>query len=376
MKVLIAPDKFKGSLSAAEVGEAIRDGLREADGTIVSEVVPLADGGEGTTDVLTKFSDGSFLTVEVRDPLQRKITARYGISCDGTTAFIEMAAASGLYHLGALERNPLLTSTTGTGDLIRHALDRGVRKIYLGIGGSATNDAGMGAMTALGVRFYDVTGGLLDGTGSSLARIDQIDTSELHPALHHTTFTIFCDVDNPLYGTGGAAYIFGPQKGATPAAVRELDLGLRHYESILQRSGYFRTNFPGAGAGGGFPVSLAAFSNVSIQPGIESILAFVGFEARVNEADIVITGEGRLDEQTLSGKVVKGVASLANRYGKPVTALVGSSHVNNESLRQLHIDQVISLVDEATSTEEAVRNARALIRQRIVQWHRSAFPSK
>lgn len=376
MKILIAPDKFKGSLSAAQVGEAIRLGLLDAEVNIGIEVVPLADGGEGTTEVLTNFSKGRFIEVEVRDPLQRKVMARYGVSGDGTTAFIEMAAASGLHLLQAQERNPLLTSTAGTGDLIRHALDLGVRNIYVGIGGSATNDAGMGAMTALGARFYDATGSLLDGTGRALVLIEHIDTSALHPALAETSFSIFCDVDNPLYGPHGAASIFGPQKGATPEDVHKLDAGLRHYERVLWQHGYTHTNFPGAGAGGGFSVSLAAFSKVCIRPGIESVLEFVGFEDRVREADLVITGEGRLDEQTLSGKVVKGVSMLANRQGKPVIAVVGSSSLDQVAVHQLQLGRVISLVDETTSAAEAIANAQVVIQKRVREWFKTAFPVK
>jgi glycerate kinase len=365
LKILIAPDKFKGSLSALSVGKAIREGLLDVDGTISAEIVPLADGGEGTSDVLTNFSKGSFQEVEARDPLGRRIAARYGLSRDERTAFIEMASASGLHLLSASERNPMNTSTAGTGDLMRHALDRGVRHICVGIGGSATNDAGMGAMTALGVRFYDNTGALVAGRGADLENVDRIDIAEIHPTMRDASFTIFCDVDNPLYGAHGAAYVFGPQKGASPVMVKKLDEGLRHFEAVLQRHGYTNTSFPGVGAGGGFPLSLSVFGKAAVQPGINFIIEFVDLARHMRDADVIITGEGRLDEQTLSGKVVKGVAALAAKAGKPVVVVAGSASLGAADIQSLGIKHVISLVNDATSTEEAISRAATLIRQRV-----------
>lgn len=367
MRILIAPDKFKGSLSAWEVGTAIRDGVLQVEPSATCHVVPLADGGEGTTDVLTHFSHGAFHRVEARDPLGRPVEATYGLSHDGRTAFLEMAAASGLYRLKEHERNPLLTGTWGTGDLIRHALDQKVEDICLGIGGSATNDGGMGAATALGVRFYDEQRNLLKGAGEDLLRIHIIDDGGLHPRMRKVRFTIFCDVDNPLFGVRGAAAVFGPQKGADASAVGLLDRGLRHYASVLQRGGYANSDFPGAGAGGGMPVGIAAFAHATIRSGIEYILDFVQLEQQVRQADLVVTGEGKLDEQTLSGKVVKGVGALAFRYGKPLWAVAGSSSASDEDLHALHIQRVISLVNAGTSVEEAVRRAAALIRDRVAE---------
>jgi glycerate kinase len=235
----------------------------------------------------------------------------------------------------------------------------------VGIGGSATNDGGMGAMMALGVRYYDNTGALLDGCGSSLHKIQSIDVSNLHPGMREASFTIFCDVDNPLYGPQGAAHVFGPQKGASPAMIEVLDLGLRHYEMVLQRYGYLKTRFAGVGAGGGFPLSLAVFSHAVIRSGIEFIMDFVGLEQQIRDADIVITGEGKLDEQTLSGKVVKGVASLAARHSKPVVVVAGSSSLSDVGIRSLGVHHLISLVNGQTSTEEAILHARDLIRKRV-----------
>lgn len=365
MRVLIAPDKFKGSLTAHEVGLAVQEGILQVYPTADCRVVPLADGGDGTTEILTRHAKGTLRTATVRDPLGRWITASFGISGDGSTAFIDMAGASGLVLLQPGERDPLRTSTVGTGDLIRTALDAGVSNICMGIGGSATNDGGMGAMTALGVRFYDAADQPLAGIGADLLRVERIDVAKLHPGLATANLTIFCDVDNPLYGESGAAAVFGPQKGATPDAVETLDAGLRQYESVLQRYGYTRTNFPGAGAGGGMPLSLAAFARSNIRSGIDFIMEYVGLESTIAWADLVVTGEGRIDRQTLSGKVVKGVGHLASKHNKPLWAVAGSSGVTDAEMRQLHIDRVIALVNADTSTAQAMAEAHALVRDRI-----------
>jgi glycerate kinase len=220
-------------------------------------------------------------------------------------------------------------------------------------------------MMALGVRYYDNTGALLSGCGASLNKIHHIDISKLHPAMGEASFTIFCDVDNPLHGPRGAAYVFGPQKGATPAMVEELDRGLRHYETVLQRYGYTNTDFAGVGAGGGFPLSLAAFSHAVIRSGISFIMEFVGLERHLRNADVVITGEGKLDEQTLSGKVVHGVASLTTRFAKPLVVVAGSSTLDNAGIRSLGVRHIITLVDHQTPVTEAILHARDLIRARV-----------
>lgn len=375
MRILIAPDKFKSSLSAQEVGMAIHEGILQVDASATCDVIPLADGGEGTTEVLTRFSQGTFHQVTVRDPLGRQAEAQYGLSRDGRTAFLEMAAASGLYRLKAHELDPVRTSTSGTGDMIRHALDQGAEHICLGIGGSATNDGGMGAATALGVRFYDEQGDLLKGAGGDLLRVHSIDERDLHPRMRKVRFTIFCDVDNPLFGPQGAAAVFGPQKGADASAVQLLDRGLRHYAYALQREGYTHVDFPGAGAGGGMPVAIAAFAHATIRSGIEYILDFVQLEQHIRQADLVLTGEGKLDEQTLSGKVVKGVGALAFKYNKPMWAVAGSSSVSDDDLEALHIQRVISLVNAETTVEEAIRRAAALIRGRVAETFKAVCSS-
>jgi glycerate kinase len=261
--------------------------------------------------LLTSFAKGSWRELEVHDPLFRKIKTKYGVSLDGDTAFLEMASASGLQLLTKEERDPLKTSTYGTGEMILDAIDRGARKIIMGIGGSATNDGGMGAVEALGVYLYDSSGRRLKPVGENLSRIAHLDFASVQSALKEISFTLFCDVDNPLYGLHGAAHVFAPQKGASPSAVDLLDAGLRHLEEILQK--HFRTsfNFPGAGAGGGFPAGLKAVANIEVVSGMKFISEFTGLEKSIADADLIITGEGQLDEQTLSGKVVKGVAGLA-----------------------------------------------------------------
>ena len=365
MRILVAPDKFKGSMSARDVAVAIRDGLMDMDPNIQCIVVPLADGGEGTTEVLTHAADGFFRTVRVRGPLGQQLDAQYGLSSDGRTAFMEMASASGLHLVPKEQRNPLYTSTIGTGDLIKHALDDGVRNICIGIGGTATNDGGMGAMIALGVQFRDKAGRALEGCGESLENIDEVDATNLHAGMREASFTIFCDVDNPLYGKRGAAFVFAPQKGASPEIVERLDRGLRHYERVLQRNGYTNTNFPGAGAGGGLPVSLSVFANAVTKSGIDFIMDFVHLQRHVKSADMVFTGEGKLDDQTLSGKVVKGVASMAAEYGKPVVVIAGSSELDSAGLSRLSITHLISLVDDQTSVESAILRAAEIIRKRV-----------
>ena len=244
MKILVAPDKFKGSLSAQEVCDAVRQGLLSVNNSLQVLSLPLADGGEGTCELLTSYRGGTMVHVTVRDPLFRNIDSAYGLSSDGKIAFLEMAKASGLQLLKKEERNPLINSTVGTGDLIRHALDQGVEQIIMGVGGSATNDGGMGMAQALGAVFYSSSGESLDPTGGNMSRVHTIDLSLVHLRLSHVQFTIFCDVDNPLYGPHGAAHVFAPQKGADESMVRELDEGLKHYEKVLERLYIRRSIFP------------------------------------------------------------------------------------------------------------------------------------
>jgi glycerate kinase len=365
MNILIAPDKFKGSLTAQQVCDAIRDVLLELNGSLNIYLLPLADGGEGSCELLTKFSHGTFTTVRVHDPLNRPIDALYGISGDGSIAFMEMAAASGLQLVKKEERNPMITTTRGTGELIRHALDNGVTKIFLGIGGSATNDAGVGMAEALGVRFLSVNGDHLEPIGENLRYINSIDTSLLHPRLASTDLTIFCDVDNPLFGPQGAAYVFAPQKGADQKMVSALDEGLQHYASLLEKTFHHSVNFPGAGAGGGLPASLKVFTSLTVVPGMPFIMQFTGLEEHVKRADIIITGEGKIDRQTLSGKVVNGVAQLARKHQKRLIVVAGSCELSAHELEELGVFKIITIRGKEISEDYAMKHAAQLLKQHI-----------
>jgi len=365
MTILMAPDKFKGSLTARQVCEAVREGLLAADPSLTIISLPLADGGEGMSALLTAFSGGTSVQTPVRDPLFRNIQATYGLSRDGATAFIEMAAASGLMLLDRGERNPLRTSSIGTGDLVRAALDRGVQHIVLGIGGSATNDAGMGVVQALGAKFLDAAGVVLQPVGESLARVQRVDISHLHPRLREVGVTLLCDVDNRLHGPQGAAFVFAPQKGADDAMVRQLDDGLRHYGRMLERRFHISTDFAGAGAAGGLSVSLVAMAAVQVRRGADFMMDFVGLEDHIRGADVVVTGEGRIDGQTLSGKVVQGVAGLARQWGKPVMAVAGRCDLDEAGLRAMGVTRLVVLADGRTSEQEAMTRAYDLLKDRV-----------
>jgi glycerate kinase len=365
MLVLIAPDKFKGSLTARQVCDAVQQALHEYDPSIDIITLPLADGGEGSCELLTSFGGGTMVAVPVHDPLFRKIGSQYGLSKDGSVAFIEMASASGYQLLTSAERNPLLTTTYGTGEQIVHALEQGVKKIVLGIGGSATNDGGMGLAHALGVSWYDAEGKLLKPVGENLRLIRSIDAAGMHPRMREVEFTILCDVDNPLHGPQGATHVFGPQKGATPEMVVVLEEGLQQLEKILE--GTFQTvvNFPGAGAGGGLPAMIKALGQVSIRPGMEFMIQYTGLEELVRKADVVITGEGRIDVQTLSGKVVKGVAALCVRYYKPVYVVAALNTLDEVEISRMGITKVVTIMNAETSTEQSLKNAFPLLKQRV-----------
>lgn len=367
MNVLIVPDKFKGSLSAQQVCDSIEEGLLSVDRSLQVTKLPMADGGEGSSELLTRYAGGSAIFLPVRDPLLRTITASYGVSSDGKKAFMEMAQASGLQLLARNERNPMLTTTAGTGDMIRHAIENGVEEIMLGIGGSATNDAGMGMMQALGIRFLDRRGNELSGVGSNLAFVANIDNTNIHPKLAKTRFVIFCDVDNPLHGPKGAAYIFSPQKGANAEDVPALDAGLKKFQGVLEQHTGVPVDFAGAGAGGGLPSSLKAFTDLIIRGGMEFIIEFTHLNEHISTCDVVVTGEGKIDAQTLSGKVVKGVADLAAKYRKPVLAVAGISELSMEQLRSMHVTALVTLVDGQTPEAEAMSNAYSLIASRIAR---------
>jgi glycerate kinase len=282
-----------------------------------------------------------------------------------------MAKASGLQLLAQNEQNPMITSTVGTGDLIRHALDNGVEELIMGVGGSATTDGGMGMAEALGIVFYDSAGERLRPVGSNLNRIHRLDMSGIHSRLKDIRFTIFCDVDNPLHGPKGAAYVFSPQKGADSQMVALLDQGLAHYQEVVEQALAVKVNFPGAGAGGGLPATVKALTEVLIRPGMEFIIEFTSLEKMVADADVVVTGEGKIDDQTLSGKVVKGVASLASRYKKPVIAIAGKSLLDDDSIQALGITRLMMLTGPNSTEKESMENAYAILRERASELARN-----
>lgn len=327
-KVVVASDSFKGCLSSWQVAEAVEKGIHDAAPGCDVVKLAVADGGEGSMDALMTTLGGMTEDLVVRDPLGRELQAGYVILED-QTAVIEMARASGLTLLRPDERNPMLTSTYGTGQMISDALDRGCRRFMICIGGSATNDAGTGMLEALGYRFIDSEGNILKGCGEALGRISSIDVSNVHPALTESEFIVACDVDSPFCGPDGAAHVYGPQKGASPEMVEQLDRGMRHFARIISQStGVGVTDMPGAGAAGGLGGALKAFMKAEISRGADMVLDAVHFDDAIKDADLVITGEGRIDSQTLAGKLPYVVARRAAVQNIPVVALCGCAQVS------------------------------------------------
>ncbi len=364
MRIIVATDSFKGSLTAKEVGNAIIGGLHQYNSTYMVKNVPMADGGEGTVQSLIDATGGSLITAPVHDPLMRNIQATYGILGDGSTAVIEMATASGLPLLAKEELNPYITTTYGTGELILHALDRGCRTFIIGLGGSATNDGGMGMLQALGAQFFDKDHNLLTHGGFELQKLHHIDISQLDERLSRTTFRIACDVDNSLCGPEGASSVYGPQKGATPEMVKVLDGALRHYAEVVERD--FSTtlqNLPGAGAAGGLGAALLGFLDGEFSRGVDLVIETTGLEKDIREADLVITGEGKIDGQTRFGKTPYGVAQVAKKYGVPVIALCGVVGDGSETLFDCGFLEMYGLVREGVSVEYAMTHGPTLLKE-------------
>ncbi len=358
MNILIAPDKFRGSLEAAEVCDAVEKGVLMACPSAHVIKTPLADGGEGTAAILTKSQNGKLIEIPAQDPLGREIRAVYGISGNGKTAFIEMSAASGLQLLKKEEQNPLFTSTYGTGEMIAHALEKGADTIILGIGGSATTDAGTGMARALGFRFLDEAGSEVMPNGKHLRLIKRIDDSGKHPLLAQCKVVVACDVTNPLYGPDGAACVYGPQKGADEAAVLLLDEGLRSFAQVASAHfGNSLENIPGAGAAGGVGAGAVWFLEARLHEGIRIVMEQLEIPAKVKEMDLVITGEGKADEQTLSGKVVKGLASLCKESGIPLALLCGTLAITPQQAEGAGITYAASVLNRPTDLKTAQEEA-------------------
>ena len=372
MKILLAPDKFKGSLTAVEVCAAMTEGIRLADSTATVVAVPMADGGEGTADVLTQATAGVWHTAVVQNPLGRPIEAGYGISGDGTTAFIEMAQASGLRLLNQSECNPFTTNTFGTGELIRHAAERGVTHIVLGIGGSATNDAGTGMAAALGWRFLDVAGQELRPCGGNLAHIQTIIPPEIE---WNISVEVACDVTNPLVGIQGASYIYGPQKGATPADLPMLDAGMQHWADVVKNQfGIDLATMPGAGAAGGLGAGAVLFLKARLTEGVQLVIQHTRLAEKLAGVDLVLTGEGRIDRQTLQGKLIAGITRLAQSENIPVVALCGSLQLSPDELATLGLTSAFAITPGPVSLENALTNAAEYVKRttfqvmKVVSW--------
>lgn len=363
-RVVVAPDSFKGSVSARVAAESLARGLRRALAGAQVETVPMADGGEGTVEAVVEATGGRYVQTRVVGPLGEPVWARFGIVGDGSAAVIEMASASGLPLVPAGRRNPMVTTTFGTGELIRAALDEGVRRILVGIGGSATVDGGAGAAQALGVRLLDAEGRPLGFGGGELGRLARIDMAGRDPRLAEVEVLVACDVTNPLYGPEGAAAVYGPQKGATPDMVPILDRHLRHLADLIRRDlGVDVSALPGGGAAGGLGAGLVAFCGARLRPGVELVMEAVRLEERLSGADLVVTGEGTMDRQTRFGKTPAGVGSLARHLGVPAVAVVGSigDDVDEEVLQACGLDAVLSLVPGPMELEQAMARSEQLL---------------
>lgn len=358
MHILIAPDSFKESLTAIEVANAIEIGFKQIMPEAQYTKIPVADGGEGTMQAIVDAKAGKIISALVQDPLGRVITAHYGWIEAENLAVIEMAEASGLMLLHSSERNPLITSSYGTGELILDALNRGATTILLAIGGSATNDGGMGMLSALGVQFLDQENNILAQGGAALSSLARIDLRTIDERLAQVSFEVACDVDNPLCGERGSSAVFGPQKGASQDDVSVLDAALMQYADIagnlLQKD--FRDH-KGAGAAGGMGFAAIAFLKGKLLPGITLVLETVNFDEIVKTVDLVITGEGKIDEQTIFGKTPVGVAKMAKRYHKPVIAIAGSLGQNYMVIYDHGIDVVFSISPKPEPLENALLSA-------------------
>ena len=362
LKIVIAPDSFKGSITALEAANAIEKGIRKAVSSVEILKVPMADGGEGTVEAMLAAAGGEIRQVEVTGPLGEKVPAFYDILEDKKTAVIEMAAASGLPLVPKEKRNPLLTTSFGTGELIKKALEAGCSRLIIGIGGSATNDGGIGMLQALGVKFTDINGAELGFGGGELGRLHSIDCSNLFSGLKNTEILVACDVTNPLCGPRGASQVFGPQKGATPDMIERLDKGLENYANKIKNYlGKDIIDVHGTGAAGGMGAGLIAFLDASLKPGIEIMTEVACLEEKIEGCDLIITGEGNTDFQTAFGKVPVGISRIGKKYGRPVICLSGGIGEGIDTLYDEGITALFSIANKPMSLEDAMKNAGKLL---------------
>lgn len=362
MRFLFASDSFKGSLSSEKIIELLKESAENVFPGCETRGIPIADGGEGTVDAVIAVTKGEKRVIEVHGPLMENMESSYGIF-HGDCAIIEMAAASGLPMVSPEKRNPLNTTTYGTGELIRDALDQGYQKISIAIGGSATNDGGMGAMRALGIRFLDAEGKELEGRGSDLAKVVDIDSTNLHSAVAEAEFTVMCDVNNPLTGPKGATYTFGKQKGGTPEILDELEMGMKNYAMVIQKKfGINVDSIAGAGAAGGLGAALCVFLNAEMKSGIETVLDLIDFDGLLEETDLVVTGEGQIDWQSAFGKVPSGIGQRCQAKGIPAVAVVGGMGSGAEKIYEFGVESIIPTINGAMEMEEALERAEELYR--------------
>ena len=367
MNIVVAPDSFKESLSA----KAVASNIATAIAKIMPEAnilqIPISDGGEGLLEALVTPSEGKLIPVKVKDPLLRNIQAHYGILGDGTTAVVEMATASGLELLKEIERNPLITSTYGTGELIRDALNKGCTKIIIGLGGSATNDGGIGMIKALGGKFLNKKGASIDEGGGALDALNQIDITELDKRLLKCEIIGACDVSNPLTGNQGASIVFGGQKGGSTLELEQLDKNLFHYASVIKSDlGMDVKEVEGTGAAGGMGAALLAFLDAELMRGIDLIMDTLQLEAHIKNADLVVTGEGKIDRQTLYGKTITGVAKVAQKHGIPVIAIAGKIGNDIDEIYKLGVTSIFSIVNQPMTLQESMEKTDYLIQSCVM----------
>lgn len=354
-KIVLAIDSFKGCLSSKEIEQCIAEEIHRILPSCQTVCIPIADGGEGMLDTLIEATQGTFVSIQAHDPLMRIRPARYGILGDQRTAIIEMAEINGLTTLSPIKRNPMKTSTYGTGELIKDALEKGFRRFIIGIGGSATNDAGMGMIQALGAHLYDKQGNELEQGGKIMEQIAHIDLNHLHPALKEATFIVACDVQNPFCGPQGAAYVFARQKGASEEQIRQLDEGMRHLALLIERDFSYNINkVKGSGAAGGLGGAFATFLQAHLQSGIDLLLDAVDFDRKITNADWIITGEGKADRQTAEGKVPAGVLKRAKKANIPVMLIAGKVE-DKACLKQMGFARIVQVSPDNLPLEEAMR---------------------
>lgn len=364
LTIVLAPDSFKESMTAKEVCESMEAGIKKINKNITCIQVPMADGGEGTMQSLVDATDGKIYSLNVVGPLGDEIKAEYGILGDGEIGILEMASASGIQLVPKEKRNPLITTSYGTGQLIKACLDKGVKKLLIGIGGSATNDGGAGVIQALGGKLLDENGNELAFGGGQLKNLYKIDLTNFDKRIKDIKIEVACDVNNPLCGERGASNVFGPQKGANAEVIELLDEGLKHYADIIKKQfGKDVLNVPGAGAAGGLGAGLMVFLNGQLKKGIEMVIEYSGLEEKVKNADMVWTGEGSIDFQTQYGKTPLGVATVAKKYNKPVIALAGRVGDNIDVLYEKGIDSIFGIVRELTTLDEALLNGKKNIQK-------------